>query len=848
MHIGFWGVLAVALLGVWGCGRERVNPIDPGLPGSEKLSIPGNLRAAGDVGRITLTWNPVTSTSLAGYGVWRSTSATGPYVRLSGEVADSLISTARTTFVDTMLDLKVAKVYFYKINMVDDQKRSGELSGLVSAEALEDNRPPGPPAALSAVTDAETGHVTLAWTAPQTDVNNRELTGLDAYRIFRSKDAQDAFVQIGTTSAGHTTYQDTSDLEVNTRYFYSVSALDGAGNESGRSAPASITPIGSGVDVPDGLRATGSIGQIVVTWTAVTDPNLIGYLVLRSASTQEVFQPITADTLFTTAQTEYIDTDVEPDRVYFYRVQAVIQDPSRGVIRSTESPFVDGKATIDQIPPAAPSDLIASLSGTDVSTVQLSWSAPLKDSNGGDLTGLETYRIFRSEGNNTSFALLAEVPGDQTSYEDRNTELLTQYFYTVSAVDDNDNVSARSTTVPITTGGLAVPKGLVLTPGVGWLALTWSANTESDLIGYKVLRSDRSGGPFTPLQGEESEAFTTAQTAYVDSPLVADQVFFYRLIAVGRNGVQSDTSAFVTGTARGMAAPGNVTAMGDVNQIRISWAANTEPDLTGYRVLRYADPSQTAPEATFNTVHTAYVDSPLVAGQTYVYRVQAVGAGGLEGELSQFVSVEVPADKRAPATPGVFSGRVVSSDAIELTWAAPKTDAGGSELTGLSKFRLYRAVGTGGAGFYLFTQVDSTLRIYRDRGLEMGTTYAYRISALDGHGNESALSNSITLTTSSAMPPTNVRANVVIAGADTLVRVTWTAPAEFTNFRVERQTVGTSSGSTFKTVSLAQTETTFDDSAVEPGTSYLYRVLTNLKGVLSEASAAVGVSLPAIEE
>lgn len=849
MHIGFWGVLAVALLGVWGCGRERVNPIDPNFPGNEGLSTPGNLRAAGDIGRIILTWNPVTSTSLAGYGVWRSTSATGTYVRLSGEVADSLITTARITFVDTTLDLKVAKIYFYKVNTVDNQKRSSELSVLVSAEALEDNRPPGPPAALSVVTDVETGHVTLTWTAPQTDVNNQELTGLDAYRIFRAKDTQDAFVQIGTAPAGQATYKDTSDLEVDTRYFYSVSALDGAENESGRSASASVTTTDSGVDVPGGLRVIGTIGQIVVTWTAVTDPNLIGYLVLRSASTQEVFQSVTADTLFTTAQTEYIDTDVEPDRVYFYRVQAVIQDPSRGVVRSTESPFVDGKATIDQIPPAAPSDLIVSLGGTDVRTVQLNWSAPLKDSNGGDLTGLETYRIFRSEGNNTSFALLAEVPGAQTSYEDRNTELLTQYFYTVSAVDDNDNVSARSTTVPITTGGLAVPKGLHATPGIGWLVLVWSANTESDLIGYKVLRSDRSGGPFTFLQGEESEAFTTAQTAYVDSSLVADQVFFYRLIAVGRNGVQSDTSAFVTGTTRRMAAPGNVTATGDVNQITISWAANTELELTGYRVLRYTDPSQTAPEATFNTVRTAYVDSPLVAGQTYVYRVQAVGAGGLlEGELSQFVSEEVPADNRAPATPGVFSGRLVSSDAIELTWAAPKTDTGGSELTGLSRFRLYRAVGTGGAGFYLFTQVDSTLRIYRDRGLEMATTYAYRISALDGHGNESVLSNSITLTTSSAMPPTNVRANLVIAGADTLVRVTWTAPAEFTNFRVERQTVGTSSGSDFKTVSLAQTETTFEDSGVEPGKSYLYRVLTNLKGVLSEASTAVGVSLPAIEE
>ena len=143
MAVGVLGMLTVLLM--WGCGRERVNPIDPNFAGNEALSPPAKLKAEGDIGRIVLTWDAVASTDLAGYGVWRSIKATEGYVRLPGEVADSAVTTARNTFVDTALDLSATKVYYYKVNTVDVLGRSSELSVFVSAEALEDTRPPDRP-------------------------------------------------------------------------------------------------------------------------------------------------------------------------------------------------------------------------------------------------------------------------------------------------------------------------------------------------------------------------------------------------------------------------------------------------------------------------------------------------------------------------------------------------------------------------------------------------------------------------------------------------------------------------------------------------------------------------------
>ena len=103
-----------------------------------------------------------------------------------------------------------------------------------------------------------------------------------------------------------------------------------------------------------------------------------------------------------------------------------------------------------------------------------------------------------------------------------------------------------------------------------------------------------------------------------------------------------------------LAAPRNVRATGGIRYIAITWSANTEAELTGYRVMRYTDPAQTEAEATFATVHTTYIDSPLVAEQTYVYRVQAVGTDNEESEPSLFASATVLIDDIPPDTPRQF--------------------------------------------------------------------------------------------------------------------------------------------------------------------------------------------------
>ena len=880
LQLGLLGI-AIILIAMWGCGRERVNPVDSQFEGTTTtLNPPGNIRAQGGIGRITLNWNPVNSTNLAGYGIWRSTSATGDFVLLRGESSAPDVTTARTTYVDSTIDANVSKIYFYKLSTVDVEGQSSELSTFVSAEVLDDTRAPAMPMNFVAITDADGKQVALGWSAPEMDVGNQELTGLSGYRIFRIKDSQgrlqiqgsqaalvqlatelgidldnlgeisdelkDVFVELGTVPANQTYFLDTDALEAGVLHVYIVMAVDPDGNIGPPAlALVTISAPGANVPVPGNLRATqNEQARIVVSWNPVNDPNLLGYLVLRSQSTQGPFTSVTSDTLFTTGQTTYVDSLVATDQVYYYKVQTVVQDPNLGLLRSDTSTFIDGLALADQSAPGAPSDLIVSLDDDNFQRVMLNWTAPVTDRNGNELTGLASFEIYRSRDNNTSFALIATVSSDQVSFVDTSVELLTTYFYAVRALDQAGNAGPRSQPISVTTKGFAIPRNVRATPGVQKITLTWTANTEPELTGYEILR-------FTdPTHETPDKTFSSVLTTYVDTPVTADQPFVYRVRAVGTANVKSElsppVSAQATEAAPVLAAPRNVQARGGIGHITVTWSANTEAELTGYRVMRYTDPAQTVAEATFTTVQTTYVDSPLVSGQTYVYRVQAVGTNNEESERSLYASATVSADQSPPGAP---SDLIVSLDdenfqRVLISWTAPTRDSNGNELTGLTSFEIYRSR-ENNTSFALIAAVSSDQTSYEDTSVELLTRYFYAIRALDQAGNAGPRSQPVSVTTRGFAIPRNLQAT----GGELKITLNWAANTEpeLTGYEILRFTDPTDEtpDRIFSSVL-----TTYVDTPVTAGQTFVYRVRavgpSNIKSELSAFVSAQATEPPPV--
>jgi hypothetical protein len=70
------------------------------------------------------------------------------------------------------------------------------------------------------------------------------------------------------------------------------------------------------------------------------------------------------------------------------------------------------------------------------------------------------------------------------------------------------------------------------------VALSWTASTSSDVVGYNLFRSTTGGGPFTQINPA-----VIAGTTYQDTSVAAGKTYYYVTTAVNGSGEQSAHSA-----------------------------------------------------------------------------------------------------------------------------------------------------------------------------------------------------------------------------------------------------------------------------------------------------------------
>ncbi|MDV6375365.1 malectin domain-containing carbohydrate-binding protein [Deinococcus arenicola] len=175
----------------------------------------------------------------------------------------------------------------------------------------------------------------------------------------------------------------------------------------------------------------------------------------------------------------------------------------------------------------------------------------------------------------------------------------------------------------------AAPAGLTATASSAGIVLKWTANTEADLAGYRVLRSPIAGGPFTVLTPTPLTAST-----YTDTSAQPGQMAYYQVVAVDKKGNASGPASASAIRPLGAdvtppAVPTALTATDSGAGIALNWADSPEPDLAGYRVLRSA--SAGGPFALLTPTLlsvSAYTDAAAPQGQTSFYQVIAVDGSG----------------------------------------------------------------------------------------------------------------------------------------------------------------------------------------------------------------------------
>ncbi|MCF6351909.1 MAG: GEVED domain-containing protein [Cyclobacteriaceae bacterium] len=387
-------------------------------------SISTNL-AIGSSNTITITPTWTGTIYSEGYSVWIDYNRDGDFADAGEQVYSRSATTATpvngnfTVPTETVAGVTTMRVSM-KYNGVPTACESftyGEVEDYAVniTGAIADTTPPSVPTGLAS-SNITINSVDLSWNA---STDNTGVTGYDVY-------------QDGTliTSVTSTSYAVTG-LASGTTFAFMVTAKDAAGNVSAASNAVNVTtdtPDTTAPTVPTGL-ATSNITQtsLTLTWNASTDAvGVTGYDVYQDGV---LITSVTNTTLNISGLT--------PGTSYAYTVRS---KDAAGNISAASAVHNVTTVAPDTTPPSVPTSLAAS--AITQTTLTLSWNAST------DNIGVTGYDVYQDG------ALIGATAS--TSMNISGLSAGTIYAYTVRAKDAENNMSAASAALDVTTDAVVI--------------------------------------------------------------------------------------------------------------------------------------------------------------------------------------------------------------------------------------------------------------------------------------------------------------------------------------------------------------------------------------------------------
>jgi hypothetical protein len=325
-------------------------------------------------------------------------------------------------------------------------------------------------------------------------------------------------------------------------------------------------------------------------------------------------------------------------------------------------------------------------------------------------------------------------------------------------------------------------------------------------------------------------------TYYSHTGLTSGNTYTYKISAinnVGTGNPSAEVSATPTSSSAG-SAPGAPTGLTGVaaspTQANLSWTAPTSLGgypISGYKIeYRIGSGSYSVLVSNTGSTATTYSHTGLTTNQVYLYRVYSITQFGTSENPSNEVVVQ-PTSSSAltvPGSPTGVSATPVSPTQVNLSWSAPSNN-GGSPITG------YKIEAKSGSGTFsnLVSNTGTTITTYSHTGLTTGTTYTYRISAINNIGTSvtSAEASAIPTSSSTSGAPSAPTGLVATASSGTQVNLSWSAPSNnggfpITGYKIEYK-VGSSSYANMVS-NTGTTTTAYSHTGLTSGQLYVYRV------------------------
>ncbi|MDP1920371.1 MAG: fibronectin type III domain-containing protein [Myxococcales bacterium] len=350
------------------------------------------------------------------------------------------------------------------------------------------------------------------------------------------------------------------------------------------------------------------------------------------------------------------------------------------------------------------------------------------------------------------------------------------------------------------------------------IRITWAPPTSVPTI-YDLERGLASTGPFVLVQ-----QIVGSEVTFLDSGLTPGATLWYRLRAV-LNGTPSSWAGPVSSTLPILNAPPDAPTTLTVgspteNSLTVSWT-DASTNETSFEVQRA--PTAQGPFFTFVTRpanSTSVVDTGIATGTPFHYRVRSMNALGGSAWSNQ--SSGITLSPNAPTMPAAVQEVFNNTSTVRFTWSDQSQAEGRYEVQRSSDGTNWPTSN--------FVPADSTS--WTDAAPAFGMNF-YRVRASSGLSVSSWAQTSVNVgpivTGYFCSPPTAVSATAV----GNLIRLGFTyQPFPCETVVIERgvamsgpfNEIGRSSY--FNVFPFPPRNTTWDDTAVLPGTTYYYRLRT----------------------
>lgn len=403
----------------------------------------------------------------------------------------------------------------------------------------------------------------------------------------------------------------------------------------------------------------------------------------------------------------------------------------------------------------------------------------------------------------------------KVSYQDENVKP-GNYKYTIKGITFLNTESKPSTEIVIDVKD-ATPatgiKALKATRNDTEIKLTWITSTDKDAKGYWVYKSTDKGKTVKKLNSVLLDVKSQEYVEKLTPEVFGTFQYYIETVDAAGNSSQSMTvSAFIP-DHKAPETPKSVTSKSESGKISLSWIANSEKDLAGYRIYRGLKNDDENSMLLLNAEPlktTSFIDKfPEKASTKFIYKVSAIDQSFNESKKAE-VWIQLP-DVVPPNSPFLVSADLRENKVV-LKWNLMPNDA-------IMSYDVYRVFESKKEKLNINSLIQDS---FTDDKLNKKGLYQYYIQAVDSAKLVSEPSNSLYVSSVASNSKNQIKlvAKQDLRTKKVQLEIIGIKPDEVQSFKLFRK-VGNSG---FILLPIPFTNSTFIDETSESGKIYQYYI------------------------